>query len=246
MGLVIGRSASKRASAQQIVTSAAVINPLPELVNEFIGTSAEFFAALKGLYDEDVVKLNSIYYGNTSLTDLAGLAVQEMRVEVLPGDGGQVVFSAVATTSTYDDSLKPFRWETQSLNGGFSKWVGRATQDSIPTKVSELSNDAGYIKADTLETITDASEISVTCGSGRTYQGNNIMTLAIGCSASDDSKAAEERIVFSTGSSVESITVTGVSWANGDTPSFKANKVYEINISFVPLLGKFLATYAEY
>lgn len=116
----------------------------------------------------------------------------------------------------------------------------------VPTKVSELANDAGYVKADILETITDASEISVTCESGRTYQGNNIMTLAIGCSATDDSQAAEERMIFSTGSSVEGITVTGVSWANGDTPSFKANKVYEINISYIPLLGKFLATYAEY
>ncbi len=230
--------------AGDIVTDKAVISPLPDV---FGGTSAEFFANLKELYDAGTLKLNCIYYGNTEITDIvAGLAVQEMRVEVLPGDGGQVVFSAVATTSTYDDSLKPFRWETQSLNGGFSKWVGRATQDSIPTKVSQLSNDAGYLKADTPETITDASEISVTCESGRTHQGNNIMTLAVGCSATDDSKAVEERIVFSTGSSVESITVTGVSWANGDTPSFKGNKVYEINISFVPLLGKFLATYAEY
>ncbi len=227
-----------------IVTDKAVISPLPDV---FGGTSAEFFANLKELYDAGTLKLNNIYYGNTELTDLVdGLLVQEMRVEVLPGDGGQVVFSAVATTSTYDNGLKPFRWETQSLNGGFTKWVGRATQDSIPTKVSELANDAGYAKADTLETITDATEITVTCESGRTYQGNNIMTLAVGCTASDNSTAAEERIVFSTGSSVESVTVTGASWANGDTPSFKANKVYEISITYVPILGKFLAAYAEY
>ena len=230
--------------AGDIVTDKAVISALPDV---FGGTSAEFFANLKELYDTGTLKLNNIYYGNTELTDIvAGLAVQEMRVEVLPGDGGQVVFSAVATTSTYDDSLKPFRWETQSLNGGFTKWVGRATQDSVPTKVSELANDAGYVKADTLETITDASEISVTCESGKIRQGNNIATLTIGCSASDDSQAAEERIIFSTGPSVEGITVTGVSWANGDTPSFKANKVYEISVSYVPMLGRFLATYAEY
>lgn len=117
---------------------------------------------------------------------------------------------------------------------------------SIPTKLSELANDAGYAKADVLETITDASEITVTCEAGRIRHGNNIMTLAVGCSATDNSQPVEERIVFSTGSSVESVTVTGVSWANGDTPSFKANKVYEINISYIPLLGKFLATYAEY
>lgn len=116
----------------------------------------------------------------------------------------------------------------------------------VPTKVSELANDAGYVKADTLETITDASEISVTCESGKIRQGNNIATLTIGCAATDNSMAAEERIIFSTGSSVEGVTVTGVSWANGDTPSFKANKVYEISVCYVPLLGKFLATYAEY
>ncbi len=116
----------------------------------------------------------------------------------------------------------------------------------VPTKVSELANDAGYAKADVLETITDALEVSVTCEAGRIRQGNNIMTLAVGCSATDNSQPVEERIVFSTGSSVESITVTGVSWANGDTPSFKGNKVYEISISYVPLLGKFLAAYAEY
>lgn len=101
-------------------------------------------------------------------------------------------------------------------------------------------------KADALETFTDASELSVTCESGRIRQGSNIATLTVGCSASDDSQAAEERIIFSTGPSVEGITVTGVSWANGDTPSFKANKVYEISVSYIPLLGKFLATYAEY
>ena len=230
--------------AGDIVTDKAVISALPDV---FSGTSAEFFTNLKELYDAGTLKLNNIYYGNTELTDIvAGLAVQEMRVEVLPGDGGQVVFSAVATTSTYDDSLKPFRWETQSLNGGFSKWVGRATQDSVPTKVSQLANDAGYAKADVLDTFTDASELSVTCESGRIRQGNNIATLAVTCSASDDSQAAEERIIFSTGPSVEGITVTGVSWANGDTPSFKANKVYEISVSYIPLLGKFLATYAEY
>lgn len=105
---------------------------------------------------------------------------------------------------------------------------------------------AGYLRADALETFTDASELSVTCESGRIRQGNNIATLTVGCSASDDSQAAEERIIFSTGPSVEGITVTGVSWANGDTPSFKANKVYEISVSYIPLLGKFLATYAEY
>ena len=116
----------------------------------------------------------------------------------------------------------------------------------VPTKVSELANDAGYVKADILETITDASEISVTCESGKIRQGNNIATLTIGCAASDNSTAAEERMIFSTGSSVEGITVTGVSWANGDTPSFKANKVYEISVSYIPLLGRFLATYAEY
>lgn len=230
--------------AGDIVTDKAVISALPDV---FSGTSAEFFTNLKELYDAGTLKLNNIYYGNTELTDIVvGLAVQEMRVEVLPGDGGQVVFSAVATTSTYGDSLKPFRWETQSLNGGFSKWVGRATQDSVPTKVSQLANDAGYLSADALETFTDASELSVTCVSGRIRQGNNIATLTVGCSASDDSQAAEERIIFSTGPSVEDITVTGVSWANGDTPSFKANKVYEISVSYIPLLGKFLATYAEY
>ena len=101
-------------------------------------------------------------------------------------------------------------------------------------------------KADVLEVITDASEVSVTCEAGRIRQGNNITTLAVGCSATDNSTAAEERIIFSTGPSVEGVTVTGVSWANGDTPSFKANKVYEISVSYVPLLGKFLATYAEY
>lgn len=116
----------------------------------------------------------------------------------------------------------------------------------VPTKVSQLANDAGYLSADALETFTDASELSVTCESGRIQQGNNIATLTVGCSASDDSQAAEERIIFSTGPSVEGITVTGVSWANGDTPSFKANKVYEISVSYIPLLGKFLATYAEY
>ena len=233
MGLVIGRGAPRNASSQQIVTSTAVINPLPGQINEFIGTSEEFFAALKSLYDEGVVKLNSIYYGNTSLTDLAGLAVQEMRVEVLPGDGGQVVFSATATTSA---DISPCKWDTQSLNGEFGGWRGIVDEDMLK----------GYAKADLLETITDATEITVTCESGRTRQGNNIMTLAVGCSASDNSTAAEERIVFSTGSSVESVTVTGVSWANGDTPSFKANKVYEISVSYVPMLGRFLATYAEY
>lgn len=116
----------------------------------------------------------------------------------------------------------------------------------IPTKVSELANDAGYAKAAVIETFTDASEISVTCESGKIRQGSNIATLTIGCAASDNSTAAEERMIFSTGSSVEGITVTGVSWANGDTPSFKANKVYEISVSYVPMLGRFLATYAEY
>lgn len=133
----------------------------------------------------------------------------------------------------------------KTVNGQSLLGTGDITL-AIPTKVSELSNDAGYLKADTLETITDASEVSVTCEAGRIRQGNNITTLSVGCSATDNSQPVEERIIFSTGPSVESITVTGVSWANGDTPSFKADKVYEISVTYIPLLGKFLAAYAEY
>lgn len=134
----------------------------------------------------------------------------------------------------------------------FSKWEhlriisSHSSASTIGSYKVLLRETKETAKADVLETITETTEITVSCESGRTWQGNNIMTLAIGCSASDNSTAAEERIVFSTGSSVESITVTGVSWANGDTPSFKANKVYEINITYVPILGKFLAAYAEY
>ena len=234
--------------AGDIVTDKAVIQPLPSNYPKipFLMTSEEFFTYLKEQYDAGNIKMNSIYFGHTNLTDLAGLQIQEMRIEVLSGDGDQVVFSATATTTSSDLTFSPFKWETQALEGVFTSWIGRATQDSIPTKVSELANDAGYVKADSLETFTDASELSVTCELGRIRQGNNIATLAIGCSAADDSQAAEERIIFSTGPSVEGITVTGVSWANGDTPSFKANKVYEISVSYIPLLGKFLATYAEY
>lgn len=163
----------------------------------------------------------------------------------------RIIFRAIC-----DDSSKN---TTYSL---IQEEIGNVLTDKsdllfIPTKTGDgikFLNDkgeyvdpvAGYLRADALETFTDASELSVTCVSGRIRQGNNIATLAIGCSASDDSQAAEERIIFSTGPSVEGITVTGVSWANGDTPSFKANKVYEISVSYIPLLGKFLATYAEY
>ena len=155
---------------------------------------------------------------------------------------GKLQHNLSAITITIDD----YRYakvclntlSTLAKNGDGTKFLNDKGEYADPV--------AGYLRADALETFTDASELSVTCVSGRTRQGNNIATLAIGCSASDDSQAAEERIIFSTGPSVEGITVTGVSWANGDTPSFKANKVYEISVSYIPLLGKFLATYAEY
>lgn len=218
-----------------------------------------------GNFPQPVVHIDHSYRNNKYYIHLIVFAVLgDISTDTEPAILWDLYIGEAAASSYNYTSISYYRWKWPDITSiankqdklisgtniktinGVSVLGAGDIKTPAPTKVSELENDEGYVKADALETITDASEISVTCESGRIRQGNNIMTLAIGCSATDDSQAVEERMIFSTGSSVEGITVTGVSWANGDTPSFKANKVYEISVSYVPLLGKFLATYAEY
>lgn len=218
-----------------------------------------------GNFPQPVVHIDHSYQNNKYYIHLIVFAVLgDISTDTEPAILWDLYIGEAAASSYNYTSISCYRWKWPDITSiankqdklisgtniktinGVSVLGAGDIKTPAPTKVSELENDEGYVKADALETITDASEISVTCESGRIRQGNNIMTLAIGCLATDNSQDVEERMIFSTGSSVEGITVTGVSWANGDMPSFKANKVYEISVSYVPLLGKFLATYAEY
>lgn len=80
--------------------------------------------------------------------------------------------------------------------------------------------------------------------------GTSVDTLAITAASADGTiNGAVETLILSTSSSEPLITIGGVVWANGNEPTFQANKTYEISIKAVSQADntfKFLATFAEY
>lgn len=93
-----------------------------------------------------------------------------------------------------------------------------------------------------------ANSVEVNCTelSGKLYSGSGVTALAISAAKTSGTKSgAADVFQFSTGAS-PAITVTGVSWANSDAPTFEAGKTYEIHIIYNATLDKFLATYAVY
>lgn len=125
-----------------------------------------------------------------------------------------------------------------------------------PTKLSQFTDDKGYATKTDLNNKQDrpvivdisANSVEVNCTelSGKLYSGSGVTALAISASKTSGTKSgAEDVFQFSTGAS-PAITVTGVSWANSDVPTFEANKTYEIHIIYNATLDKFLTTYAVY
>ena len=91
-----------------------------------------------------------------------------------------------------------------------------------------------------------SSSVSVTGESSKLYSEVSLTSLTITATKTDSSQhGVEEVFQFSTGAS-PTITITGVSWANSDVPTFEANKTYEIHIMYNAILDKFLAAYAVY
>lgn len=98
----------------------------------------------------------------------------------------------------------------------------------------------------TIKGLTNSSTVNVSGESDKLYSGTFITTLTIAAAKADNSQnGVEEVFIFSTGTA-PAIAVTGVSWANSDTPTFEAGKTYEIHILYNATLDKFLATYAVY
>lgn len=98
----------------------------------------------------------------------------------------------------------------------------------------------------TQSTITDDSTVLINCILPTIQSGTAINTLTVTVSKADTSKHnIEETLIFTVGDT-PAITITGVSWANSDIPTFKAGKTYEIHIIYNATIDKFLATYAVY
>ena len=145
-------------------------------------------------------------------------------------------------------NVQPDWAETNSAKNSFVR--------NKPTKLSQFTDDKGYATKADLNNKLDrpiivdisANSVEVNCTelSGRLYSGSGVTALAISAAKTSGTKSgAEDVFQFSTGAS-PAITVTGVSWANSDVPTFEANKTYEIHIIYNATLDKFLATYAVY
>lgn len=127
----------------------------------------------------------------------------------------------------YDASIKKPVW-----------WDGASWVEAVDTSNKQ--------DKPTIEGLTNAQSVNVTGESSKLYSGASLTSLTITAAKTDLSQnGAEEVFQFSTGAS-PAITITGVVWANGDTPTFEANKTYEIHIIYNATLVKFLATYAVY
>lgn len=128
--------------------------------------------------------------------------------------------------------------------------TGLAKKSEIPD-VSGLATKAEVNNKLDQPIIVDisANSVEVNCTelSGVLYSGSGVTALAISAAKTNSSQnGAEEVFQFSTGASSPTITITGVSWANSDVPTFDTYKTYEIHIMYNSTLDKFLATYATY
>lgn len=83
---------------------------------------------------------------------------------------------------------------------------------------------------------------------GRYYIPNEIIK-SLTISKSSLLYGTSAYVYLKTGATVPTITLPdGVKWANNDVPSFKANKIYELNFKLVGLVGTevLIGAYAEY
>lgn len=144
--------------------------------------------------------------------------------------------------SQYQPSDKTSLWLKRDING-----CSLYYNDGIDWK--PLSMQGGGTSDDSHIDVVDISvekSVSVSCDSKRVYTSDSLQSIAINAVKSEASKTGVNEIFqFTTGDNVN-ITVDGVVWANGDTPTFENNKTYEIHIMYNNILDKFLGTYAIY
>lgn len=125
------------------------------------------------------IHLNDLPYSEDESWSGRRLVQGEARIEIMAsqGDTGKVINFTLTST------LKPYHWEYTSSWRNEGEWIsfltshqdisGKADKSELPSKVSDLSNDAGYITAaDLPEYLTDSDLPDVTEGSFPTGDAN--------------------------------------------------------------------------
>ena len=102
------------------------------------------------------IHLNDLPYSEDETWSGRRLIQGEARIEIMAsqGDTGKVINFTLTST------LKPYHWEYTSSWRNEGEWIsfltehqdisGKADKEEIPTKVSELTNDEGYLKLNDL------------------------------------------------------------------------------------------------
>ena len=132
--------------------------------------------------DDTTATPGKVYLGTIHLNDLPysedeswsgrRLVQGEARIEIMAsqGDTGKVINFTLTST------LKPYHWEYTSSWRNEGEWISfltehqdisdKANRSDIPTNVSDLNNDAGYITANDLpDYLTDSDLPDITAGS---------------------------------------------------------------------------------
>ena len=113
------------------------------------------------------IHLNDLPYSEDESWSGRRLIQGEARIEIMAsqGDTGKVINFTLTST------LKPYHWEYTSSWRNEGEWIsfltehqdisGKADKSDIPTKVSELTNDEGYLKGEDLPDFLTDSDLDI-------------------------------------------------------------------------------------
>ncbi len=153
-------------------------------------TNGTMLDLIKDINEDDTAVEGKSYFGTVGISDLpAGLIQAEMKVEVMvydehvPLEPENGIYQKVISFTVTSSNIEPYHWEYTSSWGQGGSWrsfltshqdiSGKADKSELPSKVSDLSNDAGYITAaDLPEYLTDSDLPDVTEGSFPTGDAN--------------------------------------------------------------------------
>ena len=118
---------------------------------------------IRDINEDETAIPGQSYLKTVSISDLpANLMQAEMKVEVM--DEGKILVFTVTS-----ENVAPYHWEYTSAYGREGEWrsfliehqdiSGKADISDIPTKVSDLPNDAGYITSNDLPDFLTSSDI---------------------------------------------------------------------------------------
>lgn len=108
------------------------------------GTMADLVRSL----DDNLIPQNMIYYGKILTTDMPDNITEQTILKI--STVGEIDNQPLYQFELLSETVPPYLWTASGTNGQFTGWQARPTLANIPTQVSQLTNDNGYLVSQSL------------------------------------------------------------------------------------------------